>query len=214
MAERQQVFGQVARRGLVIDAYGRHPFRWVTRGHRHRHHPGALHFGQYALGLAQRRRQDQAVDAGLQQLAQRRRRHLGLAATLDQHLRAGAAALVERAEHEFAQVPGRRIVVQHPDAARHRAGKTTRRGTGGVVERADRRMHQLARLRLDVALAVDDARHRHRRDADVRRYVAYRYALIRLSPLPFGRHRISLRSWYRWKNQPGNRSWCCCGVRS
>ena len=127
VAEREQVFGQIARRGFVVDADGRHAVRSVARCDRDRHHAGVLHFGQDALGLAQRRRQDQTVDAGLQQLTERRCRHLVLAAALDQHLRTGAATLIERAEQQFAQVTGRRIVVEQADAARHRARQTARR---------------------------------------------------------------------------------------
>ena len=79
---------------------------------------------------------------------------------------------VERADQQLAEVSGGGVVVDQSNSERRGACEAARCGIWRIVQLADGRIDQVAGLRLDVVLAVDDAGHRHGGNACASRHVA------------------------------------------
>jgi hypothetical protein len=136
-----------------------------SAGHDHGRDVGRADQVEHGLAVAQRRRQDDAVEAVVDQALRMLFLLLAGLALLDEQLHVVEAGLVQQADQEFAQVGGARIAVQEADADRLGAGQVARFLVRRVVQRRHRLGHLAARAFAHQAFAVHDARHRHRRHA-------------------------------------------------
>jgi hypothetical protein len=129
--------------------------------------------GDHGLAVAQRWRQDDAIQAVFDQVPRLFFGMLAGFALFDEELDVVEAGLAEQADQEFAEVGGARVTVQEADADRLGAGQVARLLVGGVVQACDRLGDLAARALAHQALAVHDARHRHRRHAGQLRDISH-----------------------------------------
>ncbi len=103
MPERKNVPRHGHRGGVIVDAHRQKARPRTGARHRDRQRAGLAEHGVNALRIAQRRRQDDAVDAGSQQFAHHFIFMLIGIAFLDHQLHVAQARLLQAADQKFAQ---------------------------------------------------------------------------------------------------------------
>ena len=161
----EKIVGHLVGGGEIVDAHARGLRIEASGRDRHRRHARLLQRGQHVGGFAERRRQDDAGGAAFDQLARGGafRGGAGEFAFLQNDLGALAARFVERADQELAEIGGAGVAVEQTEARADTSGEAAGGGIGGVIEVLDGGHHRGARRFAHVLLAIDDARHRHRR---------------------------------------------------
>src|SRR4051812_30195739 len=119
------------------------------------------------MRLADRRRQDHPRNTTVEQASDGRTflRSRGGLAFFQHQLRALAAALIERAEQELAQVRGTGVAVEQADPDVFRTGQAARSRIWRVPQVFDGRENGFTRGLPDVAFAVYNSRNGHGGDA-------------------------------------------------
>ena len=149
------------RRFVVVDADGAHAaVRQAARdddGRDVRVRDG----GEHLLAVAQRRRQDDAVQAVLDEAARLFRFMLAGFAFFHEQLDVVQARLAQEADEELAQVRRARVTVQEADADRLGAREVARLLVRRVVQRRHGVRDLAPRAFAHESLAVHDARDRH-----------------------------------------------------
>ena len=127
--------------------------------------------------------QHQTVDAFLDH-ALDHAEYVGAVGALDHHdVRVALARLLQDADQHRAEVGAVRVRIQQADADRVGAGQAARGLVGLVAEFTDRLLDRDAGAAAHAAVAVDDARDGHRRDAGPFRDVAGGDALVPAAPV-------------------------------
>jgi hypothetical protein len=165
VAEAQQVARHHAGRLAVVDADGTEALVGLSAGDRDRGHAASRDHVDQRARIAEGRWQDQAVDAVGQQFLDDLPFVLVGLALLHHQLDVGQSGLVQQADQKLAQVAGGRVAVQDADARLLAACQVPRRLVRGVVQGGDGGIDQFARAGAHIGGAIDDARHRHGRDA-------------------------------------------------
>ena len=171
MAERQKMPRHRAGRFEIVDADRRHAGARPPGRHHHGRNSRFGHGFQRFLGIAQRRRQDDSIGAGVGEALHRFALVFHAVAFLDAQLAAGNARLFQASQQEFAQISRAGIGIEQPDPHRIGAGEAARRKIGRIAQRLDRGGDLGAGRIADIAFGIDDTRNRHRRHAGVTRHV-------------------------------------------
>ena len=117
------------------------------------------------FGIAQRRRQNDAVGARIGQLGNRRTLALGIVAFFDHELAAADAGLFQTANQKFAEIGGAGIAVEQSDANRVSARQAAGSQIRSIIQGLDRCRHLGAGGVAHLRIVIDHARNRHRRHA-------------------------------------------------
>ena len=153
----------------IIDADRRKTGAGPPRRHHHRRNASLRHRLERLVGIAQRRRQDDAVDAAGAETLDRLALAFHAVALLDHQLATGQAGLFQAADQKFAQISGAGIGVEQADMHGVGAGQAARRQVGGIAQGLDRGGNLGAGGVAHIALAINHPRHRHRRHAGMTR---------------------------------------------
>jgi hypothetical protein len=161
VAKGDQVARHVVGGIVVVDADRTQARRGRTTGDDNGGNAGAFHATQHGFAVAQRRWQDDAIEAIVDQALRVFGFVVARLALLDEELDIVQARLVQQADEKFAQVGGARVAVQETNADRLGTGQIARFLVRRIVQCSDRIGDLAPGALTHQGFPVHDARDRH-----------------------------------------------------